>query len=225
MKKHAVNSQAAHGARNSLNPITLALGVIAALVMAYIAAKYWDSPIAYDSALARYAALLAVFAVAGLAVINWQDPNDSIRWEIQPLTVEYASTLLGRAVVLLLVGLVLEAAITYVGQLELVNSAVADEDLAAYYIFAGVAEEFLFRGVACNLLARYAHHHVAVPASAALFMVAHVQVYGADPALLAVQFVLGVLWGYAYLYWRDITPNVLAHTLKNLMAVGSLLVL
>ena len=210
--------------RNTLNVLTLALGLIASGVMGYLAAKYWNSATAYDAALARYALMLSLFGIAGLAIVNWQDPNTSVKWELRPLDAKYLSQLGMRLLLVLVIGVLLEAAIAYASQLELVKSTVAREDLAAYYVFAGACEELFFRGVICNLLARYVNKYVGIFASSLAFMAAHSEVYGSQWTLMLVQFILGIIWGFAYIYWKDITPNLGAHVIKNLLAVGNLFV-
>lgn len=82
-------------------------------------------------------------------------------------------------------------------------------------IFAGVGEELIFRGLLQRKLTKiFKNYHWAVWSAAFIFSAIHFQFYGFFPRLI-----LGVLFGYLYIWSGNIMIPIFAHALNNAMAV------
>ncbi|KEO73281.1 CPBP family intramembrane glutamic endopeptidase [Anditalea andensis] len=82
-------------------------------------------------------------------------------------------------------------------------------------IFAGIGEEYLFRGILQPKLHQYTGNaHLGIWIAAFIFSAIHVQFYGFFPRLL-----LGALFGYLYLYSGSLFYPMLAHMLNNSLTV------
>lgn len=84
----------------------------------------------------------------------------------------------------------------------------------AIAVVPGLCEEFMFRGVLLEGLARSMSMKKALFLSAALFGIAHMNLPQAFPTA-----VLGLVIGYLYLKTRSIWPSILYHTLHNALTV------
>lgn len=74
-----------------------------------------------------------------------------------------------------------------------------------------IGEELVFRGILQPMLAKYTHHvHIAIWASAFIFSVIHLQIYGFIP-----RFLLGALFGYLYTWTQNLVFPIIAHFLNN----------
>jgi membrane protease YdiL (CAAX protease family) len=92
-----------------------------------------------------------------------------------------------------------------------------------YFLFAvlvigilpAVGEEFLFRGLLQNLFMKIsASPHVAIWLTAFLFGALHFQFYGLVPRML-----LGVLFGYLYLWSGNLLIPIFAHFINNALSL------
>lgn len=82
-------------------------------------------------------------------------------------------------------------------------------------IIPAIGEELLFRGLIQNLISKLSNnHHVGIWISAILFSSIHLQFYGFFPRLL-----LGVLFGYIYVWSGRLSVAMLAHFLNNTIAL------
>jgi len=82
-------------------------------------------------------------------------------------------------------------------------------------IFAGIGEEYVFRGILQPKLHQYTGNaHLGVWIAAFVFSAIHVQFYGFFPRML-----LGALFGYLYLYSGSMFYPILAHILNNSLTV------
>lgn len=82
-------------------------------------------------------------------------------------------------------------------------------------LIPAVGEEFLFRGTLQRILRQwFRNSHLAVWTAAILFSLAHYQFLGFLPRI-----VLGALFGYIFLWTRNIWMPVLAHFVNNSVAV------
>ena len=82
-------------------------------------------------------------------------------------------------------------------------------------IFAGICEEFLFRGIIqTELLKGTKNIHVAIWISAFFFSAIHVQFFGFVPRML-----LGALFGYLYYWSGNLWVPMFAHFVNNGFAV------
>ncbi|MFD1428591.1 CPBP family intramembrane glutamic endopeptidase [Kroppenstedtia sanguinis] len=77
-----------------------------------------------------------------------------------------------------------------------------------------VAEEILFRGVLMGVLAKRVGVAVAVILSSALFALSHV-----DVAFLAPLFVMGLIMGIMYAYFKNLWVPILFHIVNNTVSV------
>lgn len=78
-------------------------------------------------------------------------------------------------------------------------------------VLPGIGEELLFRGLLQNQLARLTgRRHLALWISALLFSAIHLQFYG-----FATRALLGVWFGYLYLWSRNLWVPMLAHFVHN----------
>jgi membrane protease YdiL (CAAX protease family) len=83
-------------------------------------------------------------------------------------------------------------------------------------IFAGICEEFLFRGVIqTELLKSTKNIHLAIWVSAFLFSAMHAQFFGFVPRLL-----LGALFGYLYYWSGNLWIPIFAHFVNNGFALS-----
>ncbi len=82
-------------------------------------------------------------------------------------------------------------------------------------VIAGVGEELIFRGLIMRkLLLGTGNPHIAIWVSAFIFAVIHFQFYGILPRMM-----LGVLFGYFYLWTGNIRLPIFAHIFNNGLAV------
>jgi len=78
-------------------------------------------------------------------------------------------------------------------------------------VVAGVAEEYLFRGILQTQILRWTkNHHVAIWISAILFSAFHVQFFGFVPRVF-----LGALFGYLYVWSGNLIIPMVAHFINN----------
>lgn len=81
-------------------------------------------------------------------------------------------------------------------------------------VLAPIAEEILFRGLALPVLARHIGTAGALVATAALFAAVHM-----NAAASAPLFVLGLVFGLAYLYTGSLTPAIVLHSVFNAVSI------
>lgn len=78
-------------------------------------------------------------------------------------------------------------------------------------VIPAIVEEFYFRGALQKIFIRlFKNVHVAIWVTAIIFSAIHVQFYGFFPRML-----LGLIFGYAFLWSRNIWVPVFAHFLNN----------
>lgn len=82
-------------------------------------------------------------------------------------------------------------------------------------IIPAIGEELLFRGLIQNFVSKLANtHHLGIWVSAILFSSIHLQFYGFFPRVL-----LGVLFGYIYVWSGRLSVAILAHFVNNSIAL------
>ncbi|HSJ67412.1 MAG TPA: CPBP family intramembrane glutamic endopeptidase [Anditalea sp.] len=102
---------------------------------------------------------------------------------------------------------------TYLTNFENFNEFIAG--IIVIGIFAGIGEEYVFRGILQPKLHQYTGNaHLGIWLSAIIFSAIHVQFYGFFPRML-----LGALFGYLYLYSGSLFYPILAHILNNSLTV------
>ena len=88
-------------------------------------------------------------------------------------------------------------------------------NLVMIAVIPALGEEFLFRGVIQRILTEwFKNHHIAILVTAFLFSMMHFQFLGFLPRM-----VLGVMFGYLFVWSRTIWVPVIAHFINNAMAV------
>ncbi len=107
----------------------------------------------------------------------------------------------------------------YLTQFDSVNQFIIA--LLVVAVFAGIAEEFVFRGLLQPALHRATKNiHVAIWVSAILFSALHMQFFGFIPRVF-----LGALFGYLYFWSGNLAVPMFAHFVNNgLSVVGIYLV-
>ncbi len=82
-------------------------------------------------------------------------------------------------------------------------------------VIPAVGEELLFRGVIQKILHEWFKNvHIAIITTAALFSFIHFQFYGFLP-----RFVLGIIFGYLFVWSKNIWYPILAHFINNTLGV------
>jgi membrane protease YdiL (CAAX protease family) len=82
-------------------------------------------------------------------------------------------------------------------------------------VIAGIGEELIFRGLIMRkLLLGTGNPHIAIWISAFIFAAIHFQFYGILPRMM-----LGVLFGYFYLWTGNIRVPIFAHIFNNGFAI------
>lgn len=82
-------------------------------------------------------------------------------------------------------------------------------------VIAGIGEELIFRGLIMRkILLGTGNPHIAIWVSAFIFAVIHFQFYGILPRMM-----LGVLFGYFYLWTGNIRVPIFAHIFNNGLAI------
>jgi membrane protease YdiL (CAAX protease family) len=103
---------------------------------------------------------------------------------------------------------------------------------AVYFVFAAITEEVFFRGFILNLFIKLDQTKmkfsptrlVGVLVQAIGFAAIHQNYYSNLPMLVSV-FVGGLMLGFMYLIWEDLTANILGHFIINIIAVQNILVI
>lgn len=102
---------------------------------------------------------------------------------------------------------------------------------AVYFVFAAITEEVFFRGFILSIFIKLDQTKmkfspvklVGVLVQAIGFAAIHQNYYNNLPMLISV-FVGGLMLGFIYLIWEDLTANILGHFIINVIAVQNLLV-
>ncbi len=82
-------------------------------------------------------------------------------------------------------------------------------------VIPALGEEFLFRGVLVRLFKEWFNNvHIAIISSAMLFSTLHMQFFGFFPRM-----VLGILFGYLFIWTKSLWVPIFAHFLNNAAAV------
>lgn len=82
-------------------------------------------------------------------------------------------------------------------------------------VLPGIGEEIMFRGVLQNTLHKYSgNKHIAIWVTGFLFAAIHMQFYGVVPRMM-----LGVLFGYLYVWSGNLWLPIISHITNNGVAV------
>jgi len=107
-----------------------------------------------------------------------------------------------------------------------------DTEQAVYFVFAAITEEVFFRGFILTIFIKLDQTKmkfsppklIGVLVQAIGFAAIHQNYYNNLPMLISV-FVGGLILGFAYLIWEDLTANILGHFLLNIIVVGNVFVI
>jgi len=107
-----------------------------------------------------------------------------------------------------------------------------DTEQALYFVFAAITEEVFFRGFILTIFIKLDKTKmkfsppklIGVLVQAIGFAAIHQNYYSNLPMLISV-FVGGLILGFAYLIWEDLTANILGHFLLNVIVVGNVFVI
>lgn len=88
-------------------------------------------------------------------------------------------------------------------------------NLVLIAVFAGICEEFLFRGALQQIFRKIiGNYHITVWLTSFIFSAIHLQFYGFVPRLI-----LGAVLGYLFIWSANLWVPVLVHTLNNAFSV------
>jgi len=199
--------------------ISYLLVMCAIFIMAYIAIRHWSDEASWGrSALMQFS--FAIFGLVGTQLLAKQPlfpgPN-----QYQLINMDTGIRTLVITLVAMVTQLISQAVLSF---------TIAEE--ALYFVFAAIGEEIFFRGLILGMFIRFDPDDskfslakiIGVFVQGLMFTVIHQNYYSNLPMLLSV-FVGGIILGFFYLIWRDLTANILGHFFLNLIAVGSILVI
>jgi len=100
--------------------------------------------------------------------------------------------------------------------------AISEIEIAFYFVFVSITEEIFFRGlllIPFRKAKTIGIKFIGVLIQAVLFMGFHINYWGDTSKLIAVFF-SGLTFGVFFVLWDNITANILAHFLWNVIQVG-----
>lgn len=199
--------------------ISFILNLLGIGIMLYIGFKYINSTDELSVGFAQYAFLMAGFAVAGFFTIDYFD-NRQIN--IRPKMFNEFKTF--NFIIVMFILLIGGMVIDFMTKVT-IRYALSDMDQILYYVFAGVCEEAFFRAFIINGIIGLSTKEgekpkflvilTALIVSSFSFMAVHLQVYGSNMPMLISTLFGGFLLGGGYIIFRDISANMVAHSVKN----------
>ncbi|MCP4651527.1 MAG: CPBP family intramembrane metalloprotease [PVC group bacterium] len=219
--------------RSTHTKIGFFLGLIAVLVEMYLGIMYLFSTDASDQQFGQLTLMEGFFALIGLYAI---DVVSGRKVGIKPDDYEplHKYTFM-RMLVILLTIIVIQVIF------QMAPLTVRDVDRAMAIMFAGPAEELFFRGLMISLFVAIGASFpgyvirrkssgkeektispmeiMGIFLSSILFAFMHTNYY-ADIGVILSVFVSGIALGFFYWWWRDLTANILAHFLLNIITVA-----
>lgn len=190
--------------------ISFSMSIVALGVMTYIAIKYIREGVGYNFVYGIFALIHVSYAILGIffAPIILEQP-------ILPQTKATAKTF-GIAFIIFLT-------LTFT-QFLLGGLSVIPSDQKLYGVFSAITEENCYRAFLINLIRTFCKNRgiagdkiIAVIISATIFAAGHVSYWG-DWKLMLFVFSSGMLLGAFYVVFNDLTANIFAHTLNNILA-------
>jgi membrane protease YdiL (CAAX protease family) len=231
----------------AFGPVDLCVGGILAVLFVLLIAGGWrdaNEPSAANAALPHAAAMIEqvivntiVFLAIMVGIIASLSLRGIVWWEVFGLDQQGAASVLGRAVILLLLALPLIAAALLISQIvlatggddasaqELVRflarspSALAKGVVAvSAIVLAPIQEEFIFRGYIYGVLRRYVGVPVGILVNAAIFAGIHLHA----PSFAGL-FVLAVCLTLAYEWTGSLLVPITVHALFNSLSIINVL--
>jgi membrane protease YdiL (CAAX protease family) len=198
-----------------LTRVAFYLIVIAAGVMIYLYILHKDIPA--DAGWVQYCLYMTAFAIAGLVGIQILNNDGLIPQKFQPLDLNTGV----RAAMILAASMITQIIVRQ-------TLSFSAGEQALYFVFAAVCEEVFFRGLIISMVLKFAADIqtkiFAIILQAVMFAAIHQNYYANLPMLFSV-FIGGIVLGIFYVVWKDLTANILAHFVLNLIAVQSLLII
>lgn len=195
---------------NSITRLAFILIVLASGIMMSIGLRnlYTDW-----GAFALFQSMLCLFGYTGYCIIQ---NKKIIPMEFAPVDFETAF----RTLIIFIAAIVTQFITQY-------TLSISNTEQALYYVFASVCEEVFFRlfliSTVLKLFDTIYIKLTAVFFQAVLFAAFHVNYYN-DLAALAGVLIGGIILGFFYVYYNDITANIMAHFILNMIAAMQFLV-
>jgi membrane protease YdiL (CAAX protease family) len=193
------------------------LGSLALGILLYLGIRHLNDVDEFGQSWGKYALLQATFCLIGLVGSLLIVEQKIFPTKFRKITIDTGI----RVFIILICSMISQ----YLVKTQL---SVSTSERALYYLFAGIGEELFFRLFLMETIRKIAgdtpaSKMIGVIFSTIAFTAIHVNYYD-DIAQLTAVFIGGLILAAFYLIWRDITANMLAHFLLNLVAVGNWLV-
>lgn len=211
----------------ALTNIDFIMGFIAAIVLIVIGLRHFD-------AWGKTNIMEGFFAIGGIFGLQFIKSREINIFKFK----KFSFYILPRFLIILI-------GVTLVQVLSRIPYTIDNVELAASIVFAAVAEELFFRGVLISIFIEVDESIrppvsskmlnillvgetnlnirifglVGVILSSLFFAAIHTNYYD-NPAMLMSVFFGGLVFGFAYYLWEDMTANIMAHFLLNMIAVG-----
>lgn len=197
--------------------LSFSLGAMALAILTYLGFRHLNDIDEYGQSWGKFALFQAALCLVGLIGTLLIVENKILPDKFRSISIDTGI----RALIILTCSMISQ----YIVKTQL---SVSTTEKALYYLFAGIGEEMFFRLFLIETIKKISGN---TPSSKALgiifsslaFTAIHVNYYNNFPQLMAV-FVGGLILSIFYVVWSDITANMLAHFLLNLIAVGNVLV-
>lgn len=205
----------------SFTRIVFVLSLFAIVVLFFIGVRHLDT-------YGRINILEGLFALSGIFMIDFIRTNDFALPYQNYKPFKPISVLLHTSIMLFSVVLIQFVVLR-------VPFVIDKVELALSIVFVSVAEELFFRGVIISGFKKMGEFFepksritimgiVGIVVSSVFFALIH-QNYYDDPNMFIGVLVGGFAFGIGYFIWDDLTSNILAHFILNLIAVGQWLVI
>lgn len=204
-------NEESNNSNNSITRLAFILIMLSMGIMLLIGLRNLDSD---WGTFALFQSILCAFGYAGYCIIK----NKKIIPEaFTPVEFETVS----RTLIIFIAAIVTQLVTQY-------TFTISQTEEALYYVFASVCEEVFFRLFLISAIVKLSDTTymklTAVVFQAVLFAAFHVNYYNDLSALVGVLFG-GVILGIFYVSYYDITANIMAHFILNMIAAGQLLVI
>ncbi len=211
--------------RSSFTKVAFYLGYLSALVLFIIGLRHLGDVAEFDRRFGIRATLEGLFAFAGIYLVDLVKGKQFriIPKRFTPITPKTLTRGILIFGVLALIQIVLMQ----------IPLRIRSGEMAIAIVFAAPAEELFFRGVILSViieLGKITKHTSHGPKllritpielaglvlSALAFMSIHINYYGNLQYMLIV-FISGLILGFAYWYWEDLTACIVAHFILNVI--------
>jgi membrane protease YdiL (CAAX protease family) len=218
--------------KSRFTAISFYLSILAAITLIILGVSHINDQTVYGSTFGKISLIEGILALGSILAIDFIYTGQFIN----PKNFQRLDFSIIFNTAIILGGLVfIQLFIVQIGK----PQTVRDAEMYAAIAFAAPAEELFFRGLLLGSLMQITKFlpkkfrfrlgkkefsiidFLSVPLQAVLFMALHVNYYG-DMQYMLITFLSGLWLGIAYLYWEDLTANILAHFTLNIVVVGKL---